>query len=71
MSKFIIFRELRTKHCGFRDWAVVNEKKDFNLGIITYNWKWKKWCFEPDEDTFYCSLCLKEICEFMDTLNKK
>lgn len=39
-----------------------------NLGQIYYYNTWKKYVFEPYENTFFDKSCMKQLIEFMETL---
>lgn len=52
-------------------WIVMNKKTGDQLGTISYFSKWKKYCFYPYDETYFCSMCLREIVVFMEGLNAK
>ena len=49
---------------------VLNKQGD-ELGKIMFYSKWKKHIFEPIEETYYDTICLKQISEFLIDLDKK
>lgn len=41
------------------------------LGSIEWDGAWRQYTFMPDESTGWSKGCLKEICDFLDEMNKK
>ncbi|MFW9872017.1 MAG: hypothetical protein ACFFG0_02870 [Candidatus Thorarchaeota archaeon] len=68
---FLIFKR---KDSEIEEYGVWNKKKDF-LGDIAFHKKWKKFAYYPDQmiferEIYLCSMCLKEIYEFLEKVNK-
>ena len=57
MSKFLQYYK------NFIDGSVevVNKKTRESLGLIEFNKKWRKWCFYPENETWFDSECLDDI----------
>jgi len=49
-------------------YEVQNKKGDYSIGIIKWNAGWRQYCFFPDGDTVYSVGCMKDICEFIQSL---
>ena len=67
-KKYLIFDRYVTLDSDF---IVKNKRKKEDIGTIGYFKKWKKYVFYPYSDTYFCSICLTEIKEFMEELNEK
>lgn len=50
---------------------VVKTKRGEILGFISFEPKWKKNVFQPDELTFYDSECLTDISKYLGELDGK
>jgi hypothetical protein len=44
---------------------------DVNLGWIQWNSGWRCYCFFPEENTFYETVCLNNIVGFLEELKKE
>ena len=49
-------------------YIVENKHDEDGIGTIFFFKQWKKWVFEPLEDTIYDVVCLNEISKFMEKL---
>jgi len=47
-------------------YVVKTKKKYETIGFITFFKPWKKWVFEPCEQTIYDTECMKDIIRFME-----
>lgn len=53
-------------------YELCNAKNELiHLGEIKYNSSWRKYCFYPTDDTVFDDKCLKDIIDFMNSLNDK
>lgn len=50
--------------------AKYHREKGDTLGYLVYEKRWKRWSFECRERSYFCSLCLKEIINALEILNK-
>jgi len=49
----------------------VKNKSGWKLGKIFFKPEWKKHIFEPYQDTYFDTVCLKHISEFLIKLDAK
>ena len=70
-SKFLIFEDCKFWTDGESKEITVSNKKDDDLGDITYDSKWKKWVFYPEFETQFSSGCLREIADKLDEVKKE
>ena len=72
MAKYINFIYFPPKP-GFKTgiWSVRNNKSSTHLGWIKWYSFWRQYCFFPVEQTIYSTECLKDIFEFINTINIK
>lgn len=52
------------------EYMVLTKKGDMFLGDIKYFKQWHKFVFEPEYETFYDTLCMIEIGEYLGRLKK-
>jgi len=64
MSKFMTLRKVATKY------VVLSKKDNERLGVISFHVSWKKWIFEPDDNTFYDAECLKDIVAWLNNIKE-
>ena len=70
MSKYLKFaftRELpKTKV-----YLVIAKRSDDCLGTIKWFSRWRQYSFHPIGDSIFNPQCLKDICEFIEKLNRE
>jgi hypothetical protein len=54
-----------------KNWRCDNHKYQQVLGWVSYYARWKEWEFMPEPDTGYTIVCLRDITDFLDQLNKE
>jgi len=52
------------------EYEVQNHRRE-RLGVIAYCTEWKRFCFYPDDETWYSWDCLQEIVNVLKTLPRK
>jgi hypothetical protein len=52
-------------------WEVQNKSGEYSIGIIKWNPGWRQYCFFPDPNTVYSNGCLKDIIEFIASLQEE
>ena len=51
-------------------WFVVSLDEKSHLGWVTWYGPWRKYCFQPKENTVYEWVCLREIADFCEKQTK-
>jgi len=70
-NKYLYFNYMSTHENKFGFYFFVShKKKDPTLGYLNYEKKWKRWAFGCCERSYFCSLCLQEIRNALEILNK-
>lgn len=67
MKDFIKF-VLKQKKPKTAIYGVVNKKTNIELGEIKWYGAWRKYCFFPDGNTVFDTICLAQINDFIEDL---
>lgn len=68
----IAFRLLRLSESGkTKIFQVVAKDGNVPLGRVSFFGRWRKYIFEPNNETLYEQTCLREIAEFIEGETKE
>ena len=69
MSKYLDFKVNPNKKNGTKlVYQVVSKRGKGILGEIAWYYKWRQYCFYPDNATIYNKTCMQDIINFMNKL---
>ena len=66
IATYIDFAFVEKSPSGKTDIWRVADKSGFQLGLIAWFSRWRKYSFYPSGHTVYEQTCLREIAEFID-----
>jgi hypothetical protein len=51
-------------------WDVVGKSEGDRIGVVKWLGRWRQYCFFPDHDTVFNSICLRDIQVFLQARNQ-
>ena len=71
IGKYLIVHRLVKKEGRKTEIWRVKSTSDVFLGEIKWYGAWRQYCFFPEEFMVFNSGCLKDLCRFLDRVNRE